>query len=264
MPIQHFTPPAPSFEILKAKLTGVDPNDHSRHIPHKVYYIGDNDLLAGKRFAAVQLVAWRYIFRGEDQQTHVAEIGVDEATDTHAFHLINRGRHVNNFIALYDQIHTHDAVLEKDYTINLLRAPACYVLAVWFQGVDRHHEFFVPLAPVHSKFEAGRHYEREEFMDLLEAAAREMAGSSPASREDDLTRLEGIGPKTAALLQKAGIATFADLANAGHARLRELLSAGGSGFNMADPKTWPEQASLAAAGQWEVLQKLQDSLKGGA
>ena len=32
---------------------------------------------------------------------------------------------------------------------------------------------------------------------------------------------------------------------------------------MIDPSTWPEQASLAAAGEWDALQALQDELKGG-
>lgn len=266
MAIKHVNAPAPNFEVLQANLTGVhpDPNDQSPHIPHKVYYIGNDDLLAGKRFAAVQLVAWRYIFRGEDQQSHVVEIGVNEATDVHTFHLTNRGSHVNNFIALYDRIHEHETVVEKDYEINLLRAPGCYVMAVWFRGVDHDHEFFVPLAPVHSMFEAGRHYEADEFMDLLEEAARDMAGSAPAPLGDDLTRIEGVGPKTAALLREAGIHSFADLANAGLPRLQEVLSAGGSGFNLADPSTWSQQASLAAAGKWDDLQKLQDTLKGGS
>ena len=32
---------------------------------------------------------------------------------------------------------------------------------------------------------------------------------------------------------------------------------------MLDADTWPEQAKLAAAGDWDGLKKLQDELKGG-
>jgi large subunit ribosomal protein L17 len=32
---------------------------------------------------------------------------------------------------------------------------------------------------------------------------------------------------------------------------------------MHEPKTWPEQAQLAAEGRWEELDKLQDLLRGG-
>ena len=79
---------------------------------------------------------------------------------------------------------------------------------------------------------------------------------------DDLTRIEGIGPKINGLLQEAGIQTFAQLAEARAERLEGLLSDAGLGA-LANPATWPEQAGLAASGDWEALQVLQDALKGG-
>jgi DNA-directed RNA polymerase subunit beta' len=44
--------------------------------------------------------------------------------------------------------------------------------------------------------------------------------------------------------------------------LAEILRAGGIS-RISDPSSWPQQAGLAAAGDWEGLEKLQDSLKGG-
>jgi predicted flap endonuclease-1-like 5' DNA nuclease len=79
---------------------------------------------------------------------------------------------------------------------------------------------------------------------------------------DDLTRIEGIGPKISSLLQAAGITTFAQLAATDVNRLKQIL-ADASLSALADPTTWPEQASLAAAGQWEALETLQGELKGG-
>ena len=269
MPIKHINAPAPSFEELRANMTNVhpDPNDHSPHIPHKVYTMSIEALLSGKRVESAQHIAWRYVFRGDDQEYHVAEISVNEADNSHTFHHVNHGRHIDGFIALYEQIHAHESVLERDYEINLLRVPACYVMAVWFKGADHKHEFLVPLAPVHKKFEAGRHYEADEFWDLLEAAARDVAGSAVddmgLKSTDDLTRIEGIGPQIAALLMEAGIATFADLALTKPARLEKILSAGGGRFNFSNPTTWPKQANLAALGKWQELQELQDELKGG-
>ncbi|MCL4870390.1 MAG: DUF4332 domain-containing protein [Anaerolineae bacterium] len=80
---------------------------------------------------------------------------------------------------------------------------------------------------------------------------------------DDLTRIEGIGPKISELLQAAGIGTFAGLAAASPDQLKEILEAAGPQFRLADPISWPEQAGLAAAGDWDRLQTLQDTLKGG-
>jgi predicted flap endonuclease-1-like 5' DNA nuclease len=79
---------------------------------------------------------------------------------------------------------------------------------------------------------------------------------------DDLKLIEGIGPKIASLLQAAGIMTFAHLASTDVKRLRQIIAEAGL-TALADPTTWPEQASLAATGQWDALEALQDELKGG-
>lgn len=80
---------------------------------------------------------------------------------------------------------------------------------------------------------------------------------------DDLTKIEGIGPKINELLGKAGIVTFADLASAKISVLKEILEAAGKRYQMHDPATWNEQAKLAAKGDWAKLEKLQAELKGG-
>jgi predicted flap endonuclease-1-like 5' DNA nuclease len=81
------------------------------------------------------------------------------------------------------------------------------------------------------------------------------------SKADDLKRVEGIGPKISGLLQAAGIKTFAQLAETDVGRLEQIVRQ--AGITIADPTTWPEQAALAAAGEWEKLEVLQDKLKGG-
>lgn len=78
---------------------------------------------------------------------------------------------------------------------------------------------------------------------------------------DDLTIIEGIGPKINSILQAAGVNTFTQLAALEPQRITEILTAGG--IRLADPKTWPEQARLAAAGEMEKLHAYQDTLKGG-
>lgn len=78
---------------------------------------------------------------------------------------------------------------------------------------------------------------------------------------DDLTRIEGIGPKISSLLKDAGITTFSQLAATETSRLEEILQE--AKLRLADPETWPEQAGLAATGEWEALQVLQNELKGG-
>src|SRR5215471_7378613 len=72
---------------------------------------------------------------------------------------------------------------------------------------------------------------------------------------DDLTRIRGIGARTAEQLQAAGIVTFDDLAALNHDQLMELLRG-----PRLHSSTWPEQARLAAAGDWQALEEFQVGL----
>lgn len=80
---------------------------------------------------------------------------------------------------------------------------------------------------------------------------------------DDLIKIEGIGPKMAQVLGESGITTFAELAATSPARLREILDAAGNRYRMIDPSSWPDQAALAAAGDWSGFNALVPRLKGG-
>ena len=91
----------------------------------------------------------------------------------------------------------------------------------------------------------------------------EVQPEAPAAQKsaDDLTKLEGVGPKVAKLLTEAGYASFADLAKADAAEVDIMLDA--NKLAMLDSAGWIDQAKLAAAGDMEGLAKLQDELKGG-
>lgn len=87
--------------------------------------------------------------------------------------------------------------------------------------------------------------------------------ASTDTKPDDLTKVEGIGPKIAEHLQAAGVTTFAQLAQASQEQLQKVLDDAGPRFSIHKPDTWPEQAALAAAGKWDELDKLKDELDGG-
>lgn len=69
------------------------------------------------------------------------------------------------------------------------------------------------------------------------------------SARDDLTRLDGIGPKISELLQRRGITTFTQLAETDVGRLQQILRE--ANLRRVDPRTWPEQAKSAAGGNRE-------------
>ena len=97
----------------------------------------------------------------------------------------------------------------------------------------------------------------------VETAAKPSKEKSPAKVEDDLTKIEGLGPKASEALNEAGIETFAKLSKSTPEELKEILEKSGGSFNAIDPATWPEQAELAAADKWDELKELQDKLTGG-
>ncbi|KPM48129.1 hypothetical protein [Jiulongibacter sediminis] len=94
-------------------------------------------------------------------------------------------------------------------------------------------------------------------------AAKTSAKKVAVVKGDDLTKIEGVGKKIAELLVADGIDTFEKLGKATQKTLKGILEAAGPRYNIHEPKTWPKQAKLAAAGKMDELKKLQDSLKGG-
>jgi large subunit ribosomal protein L21 len=124
------------------------------------------------------------------------------------------------------------------------------------------------------KMRRRKHYQkrqghRQNYVELFISAINSAAGSTTAtapvaaSARDDLTKIEGIGPKIQDLMFAAGIYTFAQLAAAPVDRLKEILKAAGARYASHDPTTWPEQSALAAAGNWDAFKKLTDELDGG-
>ncbi len=102
---------------------------------------------------------------------------------------------------------------------------------------------------------------KEESKDVAADAEEEKeVVKSDSSDADDLTKIEGIGPKIAQTLVQEGIITFADLAKADAKDVSEKIA---SVRGSHDPTTWPQQAGLATAGKWDELKELQDELDGG-
>lgn len=120
----------------------------------------------------------------------------------------------------------------------------------------------------------------DEIQESVEAAAEELGGEevvsdyeietepeeaiveeeTAAEEADDLTKIKGIGPKTATILAAAGIASFAQLAGASEPALRQTFH----NANTAVPKnvsTWAMQASFAQNGDWPGLDKYNQKSK---
>jgi predicted flap endonuclease-1-like 5' DNA nuclease len=75
---------------------------------------------------------------------------------------------------------------------------------------------------------------------------------------DDLTAIDGIGPKTSAILLESGITSFDELAACDLYTLKRLLI---DASIAANADTWPEQVRVAASGDLVALDALQARLR---
>lgn len=139
------------------------------------------------------------------------------------------------------------------------------VLIVWW-ALIRNAKAYRPDFEVHSH-EEGHAVEAEHAPAVAETETVvppvklvETAPTEPL-KSDDLTLLEGIGPKINRLLHEAGIRTFAQLAVSEVSELRAILDP--AGLQFIDPSSWAAQARLAAEGKFDELKTLTASLKGG-
>lgn len=256
--------PSESFEALKNQarlyhhelIDRDDKGNQHHHLPHKVFSISVSDLADDKDLSSAVQIAWRYILENSSGHKFIAEVGINEGE--HDLHMVNTGRHVNNFLRIYKDLAQHHRVEENDYEVNLIQIMPLYVMAVWAKGED--HEFFIPVGPVNSRFSANQVYEYKEFTGILQELAK---NHMAVFATDELTKIEGIGSKIAELLKLAGYSSFEAVARAQVSELEEVLREGGARYNLADAGTWPEQARLAGEERWEELEKLQKILKGG-
>lgn len=88
------------------------------------------------------------------------------------------------------------------------------------------------------------------------------APETAAHKPDDLTLIEGIGPKISAALVAAGVDTFAKLAAMQPDEIEKIVR--GAGVRMVGkPETWAKQAALAAEGKFDELKAYQATLSAG-
>lgn len=82
-------------------------------------------------------------------------------------------------------------------------------------------------------------------------------------KNNDLTIVEGIGPKIQGLFHKHHVQSWRGLSEYSVEKCQEILSSGGEQYKLHNPKTWPEQAKLAYEVKWKQLHDWQEKLDEG-
>jgi len=96
------------------------------------------------------------------------------------------------------------------------------------------------------------------------AAPKARVAKKKTSSGDDLTTIEGIGPKSVKALEKAGITTWAQIAAMTAEQLDDVVRVqGGVSLLSGATKSWPKQAQLLIEGKFDEFQAYIAKLKGG-
>jgi small subunit ribosomal protein S1 len=165
--------------------------------------------------------------------------------------IVSHSRYLEDIRKEADQLVEGEKIKEKEEVKKTIKATQAKVELSTFGDIEGFSELKEQMAATKPAAEAPKAEVSKE--DKPKAAAK----------GDDLKKVEGIGPKIEELLHAAGIITFADLAKADVAVVKEVLNAAGSRYQMHDPTSWPMQAEMAASGEWDKLKEWQDNAKGG-
>ncbi len=100
-----------------------------------------------------------------------------------------------------------------------------------------------------------------DWQGLMKLNEKQRAAAKPAAPRteaaaaappDDLTQINGIGPRISSILNDGGITTYADLQRANTGELRQIIAVGGA-LPPSSLESWPTQAAYAAKGDWSGL-----------
>ena len=197
------------------------------------------------------------VYMGRDHTLHASIDGIVE---------FKRGRYDRSFVSVVPFTEVAETIAPAPET----KAPAAKASEKAAKPAAKkaaEAEVAAPVAETAPAVEAIAPVEQpaaETGADGPEAApAAKKAPAKKAPKPDDLKIVEGVGPKIEQLLKEGGITNWDELAAAPVDRLKEILDAAGSRYQIHDPSSWPAQAKFAAEGKWEDLKDYQEMLIGG-
>lgn len=138
------------------------------------------------------------------------------------------------------------------------------LLLLWW-GLTRNNVVETAVHDDHSDHHDDGHHDDGQHDDGQHDTHAEPAAKSIGhivTDQDDLKKVEGIGPVIEKALHAGGITTFAQLAATSVEDLERIVKTEGK-VRIAFPESWPAQAALAAAGNWDGLFALQEELNAG-
>lgn len=138
--------------------------------PHRMYFVGLEDVANGNVLSNAKLIGWRYILIRGDAPFAAAELGVDDSGGGLEFSQLNRGPFVGSTIEGVGLAENLDAVRNNNYEPRLLKIPSLYIIALWLYG-QNSEDIIIPLPPTRPELKAYDSYTEEAFTTAIREAA---------------------------------------------------------------------------------------------
>lgn len=110
----------------------------------------------------------------------------------------------------------------------------------------RNNRSFVSVEPIVEVAVAEAPVAEKPAKKEVKAAAPVAEAPKAEAAGDDLTKLDGVGPKLAEILAEGGISSYAAMAAASVEDVQKILESAGSRYASKDPAPWIEQAKTLA------------------
>ena len=184
MAINLPTPPEEGLEILRAGITGLmsrpethtfaatagsEPQDISVAAPHRVYFVGADEVAAGRLLGATLLAGWRYILLAGEKPLLAAELSFVAKGQRLEFSHTNAGSFVEATIKGVRVAEGLEEIREGDFELRLLEVPSLSLCALWLHAKQR--DFLLPLTPAPNGVTPYHLYTEDELLSILGAVA---------------------------------------------------------------------------------------------
>ena len=181
-------PPEEGLEVLRAAITrlksrsetrtftataNVAPQNIDISAPHRVYFVGSDDVASGRLLEAALLTGWRYIVLAGERALLAAELSYIAEDKPLEFSHANDGPFVEATIRGVRVAEGLAEIRAGNFELRLLEAPGLSLSALWFHAERR--DFLLPLPPAPDGLSPYHLYTQEELAGALgEAATRRM------------------------------------------------------------------------------------------
>jgi hypothetical protein len=177
-------PPEQGLDIIRTKLGSLV--DHHTSVaynmamggtenvdvaaPHRMYFIGLEDVANGHLLSAAEVTGWRYIIVRGDDPMAAAELGIDQLGGSLEFSQLNQGPFVSSTIEGVSIAADLDTVRNNNYELRLLKIPSLYIIALWLHSQGAQ-DIIIPIPPTRPELTPYDSYSEESFLQAIHEAA---------------------------------------------------------------------------------------------